>query len=337
MKPRSSNITRPPPSPAARPAMTDRDRASYVGRSLLRREDRRLLTGRGQFIADLALPRMLHAAFVRSPMAHARIRSVDLSRAAAAPGVRYVLSGAELQKASPPVPDTQLSLPSKWKAHVQHKMLGAAAAAARASIRCGMSARRSLSIVAESRYAAEDAAELVDGRSRAAAGGGRCRSGARASEARIVHEQFATNLIGEFVDRQGRRRCRACARSASLRSPFLSITAMPRCRWNAAASSALTIERTDSITIWSSTQVVHWLRREAAACCDLPEARIRCLALDVGGGFGVKGHVYPEDLLIPFLARAMGRPVRWIEDRHEHLHLRLPFARPAPRRRGRLR
>ena len=77
--------------------------------------------------------------------------------------------------------------------------------------------------------------------------------------------------------------------------------------------------RTDSVTIWSSTQVVHWVRREAATLLRLPEARVRCVALDVGGGFGVKGHVYPEDLLIPFLARKLGRPVQWIEDRREHL------------------
>ena len=77
--------------------------------------------------------------------------------------------------------------------------------------------------------------------------------------------------------------------------------------------------RTDAVTIWSSTQVVHWVRREAAAVLQLPEARVRCVALDVGGGFGVKGHVYPEDLLIPFLARRLGRPVKWIEDRREHL------------------
>src|SRR6202022_3250523 len=77
--------------------------------------------------------------------------------------------------------------------------------------------------------------------------------------------------------------------------------------------------RTDTATIWSSTQVVHWVRREAAALLGLPEARVRCVALDVGGGFGGKGHVYPEDLLFTFLARKLGRPVRWIEGRTEHL------------------
>jgi carbon-monoxide dehydrogenase large subunit len=76
--------------------------------------------------------------------------------------------------------------------------------------------------------------------------------------------------------------------------------------------------RTDSATIWSSTQVVHWVRREVATTLGLPEARVRCIALDVGGGFGGKGHAYPEDLLVPFLARRLGRPVRWIEDRREH-------------------
>ena len=80
----------------------------YVGRSLLRREDRRLLRGQGQFIADLVLPRMLHAVLVRSPVAHARIRSVDLSRAAA-PGVVLALNGADLLQLLPPVPEGQIS------------------------------------------------------------------------------------------------------------------------------------------------------------------------------------------------------------------------------------
>src|ERR1700739_646155 len=96
-------------------------RMPYVGSSLLRREDRRLLTGRGQFIADLEMPRMLHAAFVRSPVAHARIRSVDLSAALAAPGVAWALSGADLVRLLPPLSDPQLSLPSKWTSHVQHE------------------------------------------------------------------------------------------------------------------------------------------------------------------------------------------------------------------------
>src|SRR5882672_1605499 len=106
----------------------------YVGRSLLRREDRRLLTGQGQFIADLVLPRMLHAFLVRSPVAHARIRSVDLSRAGEAPGVVLALNGTDLLQLLPPV-----------LAHDKVRHVGEAIAI----------------IVAESRDQAEDAAEQV--------------------------------------------------------------------------------------------------------------------------------------------------------------------------------
>src|SRR5262245_54061807 len=132
----------------------------FVGRSIPRREDRRLLTGRGQFIADLALPQMLHAAFVRSPVAHARIRSVDLSRAAAAPGVAYVLGGAELAPLLPPVSDTQLSLPRKWTAQVQHKFINPQQPLL-AHDKVRHVGEAVAVIVAESRYAAEDAAALV--------------------------------------------------------------------------------------------------------------------------------------------------------------------------------
>src|ERR1700688_3490750 len=97
-------------------AMNNLPSGGFIGRSIKRREDQRLLTGRGQFIADFALPHMLHAVFVRSPLSHARIKAIDTSRAAAALGVAHVLTGPELAQLLPPVPDTQLALPSKWTA-----------------------------------------------------------------------------------------------------------------------------------------------------------------------------------------------------------------------------
>ena len=118
---------------------------SYVGRSLLRREDRRLLRGQGQFIADLVLPRMLHAVLVRSPVAHARIRSVDLSRAAAAPGVVLALNGADLLQLLPPVPEGQISLPSKWTTRSSSTNSSIRSSRYWRTTRCGMSARRSRS------------------------------------------------------------------------------------------------------------------------------------------------------------------------------------------------
>jgi carbon-monoxide dehydrogenase large subunit len=289
---------------------------SFVGRSIPRREDQRLLTGRGQFIADLELPHMLHAAFVRSPAAHARIRSVDLTRAASVRGVAYALSGAELARLLPPVPDTQLSLPAKWTARVQHKFINPQQPLL-AHDKVRHVGEAVAVIVAENRYIAEDAAQVVgldleplpavvDPEQALQAG------------TPIIHEKFATNLIGAFTIGKGE------IDAALARSPHRLQRRFHHHRYAAAPMECRGVvgahdRRTDAVTIWSSTQVVHWVRREAAAVLRLPEARIRCLALDVGGGFGLKGHVYPEDLLIPFLARRLGRPVQWIEDRREHL------------------
>ena len=296
--------------------MNDIATTAFIGRSLPRREDRRLLTGRGQFIADFELPRMLHAVFVRSPLAHARIVAVDLTRAAAAPGVIAALSGPELAQLLPPVSDTQLALPSKWTTQVQHKFINPQQPLL-AHDKVRHVGEAVAVIVAETRYAAEDAAQLVELDLDplpavldldASLGAG----------SPIVHDRFGTNLIGSFTVAKGDIE-RAMARAPhrlKRRFHHHRYAAMPmECR----GVVGLHDSRTDTLTIWSSTQVVHWVRREAAAVLQLPEARIRCVALDVGGGFGVKGHVYPEDLLIPFLARRLGRPVQWIEDRREHL------------------
>jgi len=288
----------------------------YVGRSLLRREDGRLLTGRGQFIADLELPRMLHAAFIRSPVAHARIRSVDLSHAAAAPGVALALSGADLVRLLPPLPDTQLSLPSKWTSRVEHEFHNPQQPGL-AHDKVRHVGEAVAVIVAASRYAAEDAAELV-GLDLEPLTAVVTAEAALAPGAPLIHEYLQTNLFGAFSMGKGDVDAAMAGAPHKLQRRFYHhrYAAMPmECRGVAAIHEP----RTDSITIWSATQVVHWVRREVATILGMPEARVRCLALDVGGGFGLKGHVYPEDLVIPFLARRLGRPVRWIEDRHEHL------------------
>ena len=289
---------------------------AFIGRSLPRREDRRLLTGRGQFIADFELPRMLHAVFVRSPLAHAHIKAVDLTRAKAAPGVVYVLGGPELAQLLPPVPDTQLALPSKWTTQVQHKFINPQQPLL-AYDKVRHVGEAVAVIVAETRYAAEDAAQLValdlDPLPAVLEPDAALSAGSP-----IVHDRFGTNLIGSFTIAKGdvERVMANAPRRLKRRFHHHRYAAMPmECRGVVGQHDP----RTDTVTIWSSTQVVHWVRREAAAVLQLPEARIRCVALDVGGGFGVKGHVYPEDLLIPFLARRLGRPVQWIEDRREHL------------------
>src|ERR1700736_5150250 len=168
----------------------------YIGRSLLRREGRRLLTGQGQFIADLVLPRMLHAFLVRSPVAHARIRAVDLSRAEAAPGVVLALNGADLLRLLPPVPEGQISMPSKWASVIQHKFLNPQQPLL-AHDKVRHVGEAVAVIVAESRDQAEDAAEqviwdleelpaVVD------------PEAALRPDSQIVHDRFQTNLIGAF-------------------------------------------------------------------------------------------------------------------------------------------
>jgi carbon-monoxide dehydrogenase large subunit len=289
--------------------------APYVGRSLSRREDHRLLTGQGQFVADIVLPRMLHAVLVRSPVAHARIRSIDLSAAAAASGVVCALNGDDLLRLLPPMPEGLISVPRKWASLIQHRFL---------SPRQPMLAHDKVRhvgeaiaiIVAETRDQADDAAELVhldleelppviDPEAALRPGGP------------LVHEQFGTNLIGDFSVGRGDVETAMARAPHRLTRRFYHhrYAAVPmECRGAISAHDP----RNDTLTIWSSTQVVHWVRREAASLLGLPEARVRCIAPDVGGGFGGKGHVYPEDLLVAFLARKLGRPVRWIEDRREH-------------------
>ena len=117
-------------------------------------------------------------------------------------------------------------------------------------------------------------------------------------ERQIIHEEYQTNLIGEFVVEKGDAAAALADAPKRLRRSFYThrYAGVPiECRGVIGAYD----QRTDSVTIWSSTQVVHWVRREAAAILRMPESRVRCVALDVGGGFGTKGHVYPEDLLVP--------------------------------------
>ena len=295
--------------------MGESEKSGFIGTSVPRREDKRLLLGQGQFIADLTLPGMLHVAFVRSTVPHARIKSVDLARAAAAPGVRFVISGIELAKELPPKLERDHPLSQVWRNTIPHKIfqprepllawdkvrhVGEAVAA----------------VVADSQYLAEDAVDLavvdydllppvVD------------PEAALRPDSALLHERYGTNALVEFSMTKGDadRVFESRARTLKRRIYHHRYGAVPmECRGVAAAYDA----RADAVTIWSSTQVVHRVRGEAALILGLPEARVRCLALDVGGGFGVKCHIYGEDLLLPYLARRIGRPVRWIEDRREH-------------------
>lgn len=290
--------------------------AAHVGSSVLRREDERLLRGQGEYLADIVLPGMVHVAFVRSPMAHARIEAIDLRAAAALPGVVMALDGAELARLMPPVKDQQLPLPAKWRTTVAHRIVDPRQPLL-AIDKVRHVGEAVAVIVAVDRYVAEDAVDLVE-LSLEPLPAVVDPEQAMADGMPRVHEQAPRNLFAEFsvgkgdalaaLDRAPRRLTRRFRHHRYAGMPM-------ECRGVLGQYE----RRTGHLTVWSSTQVVHWVRRELAHTLGLPEARIRCVAPDVGGGFGTKGHVYPEDLLIPFLAMKLGRPVRWIEDRREHL------------------
>ena len=288
----------------------------FVGRSIPRREDARLLLGKGQYLADLEFPGMLHAVFLRSPVAHARIGTIDTSAASKAPGVVLVLSGAELEKILPPVRDNQMPLPSKWKEAIPHRILNPRQPML-STDKVRHVGEAVAVVIAQTRAAAEDAAELitVDYDVLPAVVN---PDKALEKDSTLVHERLKTNEIGWFHVRKGDtdKAFSGAPRKIKRRFSHHRYAAMPmECRGVAAVYDG----RTDTYTVWASTQVVHWVQREIAMALGVPEAHVRVVAPDVGGGFGVKGHVYPEDMLLPFLARLVSRPVKWVETRAEHM------------------
>lgn len=288
----------------------------YVGRSVPRREDRRLLLGSGRFIADIQLPGMLHVAFVRSDVAHARIRAINNSRALSSPGVVAVFSAADIAPDLFPIPGMQNRPPKAWREAVECET-NIPDQPILASGKVHHVGEPIAAVVAGDRYCAEDAVALVDLELEPLPPVAHIDQALDPASAR-VHDALPSNVIARVHMRKGDAAAVFASSARTLRHVFDNhrYSAMPiECR----GVVALYDDGNDAITVWSSTQVVHWVRREIASRLGLPESRVRCIAPEVGGGFGVKGHVYPEDVLIPFIARRLGRPVRWVEDRHEHI------------------
>jgi len=288
----------------------------FVGRAMPRREDRRLLTGRGRYVADFVLPRTLHAVFVRSPVAHGRIRSVDLSLAAKVPGVIHVLTGAEIRAQLPRGPNQPAPMPAKWRAAVKHRVSNPPQPLL-AFDKVRFVGEPLAVIVAESRYIAEDAAELavVDVETLPTVVH---VQDALEPGAPLVHEEIGDNVNGEISIRKGDVDAALAKASHRLKRRYYHhrYAASPmECRGVLCEYDP----RTDSFTVWSSTQMVHIVRGFISTTLGVPEARVRCVAPDVGGGFGVKGHPYVEEPVIAFLSRLLDRPVKWIEDRREHI------------------
>ena len=271
-----------------------------------RREDLPLLTGQGSYTDDLKRPGMLHAAVLRSPHAHAKIRSIAVSAARALAGVAAVFTHADLGAAGKEIPllqpnpllvaRTQLLL-----AHDEVRYVGEPVAF----------------VVGDDRYVTEDALELIEVAYEPLAVAADAE-GALEDGAPLVYPEIANNLASRFTLGFGAATELFARADLVLRQRFKT----HRGAGQAMECRAVLAEydrRANRITMWSATQAPHLIGRLASQMLGMEEWQLRVIAPhDVGGGFGPKAIFYPEEGLVPFAARALGRPVKWTEDRHEH-------------------
>ncbi|HKP17001.1 MAG TPA: xanthine dehydrogenase family protein molybdopterin-binding subunit [Gaiellaceae bacterium] len=276
---------------------------SLVGARVRRREDRRLLTGAGTFVDDLSLPGMLHAAVLRSPLPHARIAGADASRAEAP----LVLTPADVARSTREVRCIWV-LPGQR----QTTYPVVADVARYVGEPLGL-------VVAETRAAAEDAAELVEldlDPLPALADPDQ----ALAEGAPLLHADWGTNVVVEMeIGDPADAVEDVIAGAAHVVERRLRIQRVTHCPIEPRGAVAHWEAATGTLTLWSSTQSPHHLREMLAEVLTLPAESIRVIARDVGGGFGQKEHLYPEEVLVSLATMRLGAPVKWIEDRSESL------------------
>jgi carbon-monoxide dehydrogenase large subunit len=279
--------------------------AAPIGLPVKRREDRRLLTGRGRFVDDVRLPDLVHAAIVRSPHAHARVLEVQARRARALPGVVAVLTIADLPECVAAVPPLVAS--PRFRAYAQPAIAGPKVRHAGEAVAV---------VVADDAYGAADAADAVVVEYAVLPAAATVEAALAPGAARVFDE-WPDNIAGPSTAAVG-----------DVTHGFAQAHAIVEAALNVPRVAAMPIEprgivaQPDApdgrLTVWASTQVPFAVRAAIAAALGLAEEQVRVIAPDVGGGFGAKGHVYPEDVLIPAVARRLGRSVKWIEMRREH-------------------
>jgi carbon-monoxide dehydrogenase large subunit len=268
-----------------------------VGASVPRKEDDRLLRGRGEFIADIRLPGMRELAFVRSPLAHARIRAIRKPSAS-------VYTSADLHGVKPIVANSTLpgfrNSEQPVLAHDKVRHVGEAIAVC----------------VADSRAEAEDLAGLVDvdfDELQAVVD----MLHARDPSMPLLHEHWPDNAFLESVVDDDLTAARAAASVVIRRKLRTARQCMSPMEGRGLV--AVWDRRLEQLLLYTSTQMPHIVRSGLAECLGLNEGRVRVVAPDVGGGFGYKGILLPEEVAACWLARHLGHPVRWIEDRREQL------------------
>lgn len=277
---------------------------------MARKEDARLLTGQGRFIADVVLPGMLHVAFVRSPVAHALIGDIDVSEALQLDGVVTVATGRDAD-----FRDIQLVAESALSTHIatpQHPL---------AIDKVRFQGEAVAAVVAVDRYVAEDAVELVvvdyeeltvhvDAVAAYEAAGD------------PVHDSAPTNVLISRVFEAGEVE-QALADSAVVLEREYRTNRHGGVPLEGRGAVADWDAGSGVLTVHATSQIPHLHRNGMAKALGLAEHQVRLKVGDVGGGFGIKATQYPEDLAVAQLARRLGRPVSWVEDRVEHLQTAL--------------
>jgi carbon-monoxide dehydrogenase large subunit len=282
-----------------------------IGKARLRKEDARLITGDTKWTDNIQMAGMMHMAVLRSPMAHARITGIDVTAAAAMPGVLVVLTGQDLA-------DEQGTTPNVWP--ITEDMLAPPAPPMAVDV-VNFAGEAVALVIARSDYEAHDALAAIDVEYEdlpvvldmvAAVEDG----------ADLVHPDLGTNKsatwvydsaeagTGSDVD-QAIADAEVVVRRTIRQQRLIPAFMEPR--------SVVVDPSGDSVTMWSSTQVPHILRWMVSAMLGIPEQKVRVIAPDVGGGFGGKLQVTPEEFLTVVVARRMGKPVKWTESRTESM------------------
>jgi carbon-monoxide dehydrogenase large subunit len=281
-------------------------RPKIVGARIKRTEDPRLLTGLGSFVDDRQVAGVLHVAFRRSDQAHARIRAIDTAAAQAAPGVAAVFTAAEFEDVVKPLRATSrmrgyYATPIRALAHEKVRYVGEPIAG----------------VVAESRYLAEDAAERVaidfEPLPHAADPVEAARPGAP-----LLHEEAGTNVLVAREFKRGDVDAALAAAPVRIKARFRMRRRTPLALEPRACLAEYDRGR-DALTLYSTTQVPGIIRDALAEALDLPGHRLRVIAPDVGGAFGGKASLYPEEIFVCSAARQLRRPVKWTSDRMEDL------------------
>src|SRR5438105_8887691 len=289
--------------------------AKFFGAAVKRREDPRFLRGEGRFIDDVTLPGLLQAAFLRSPHAHARIVRIDAAAAAASPGVVHMLTFKDLERWMKPLPLFG-AVPPGLAAVVKFEIRQAPQwALCRDRVR--YVGEIVAMVVADSAERAEDAVDLIEvewdllppvvDMTRAAEPG-----------ATLIHPEWGSNVGIGFTHSIGDAD-RAFAQADATVAETFNIQRYVGMPLEGRGVVAAWDRRDGTMTTWNSTQVSHFVQQGLTGALGLPLHKIRVIAPDLGGGFGTKASGYAEDALVPIAAMALGRPVKWIESRREHM------------------